>query len=133
MQSRDRHGGSDGEERAFAHIYPDDPVAIFDGVRTGQAQRVPKRFWQDPEICREVVCHVLTREGWTLDDAPGVGRSRWFHERRLGTLLRGYRGSPSWLFQSLWPGRWTLGDFPEAPKAAEFQTAAFESPGVEAA
>lgn len=42
-----------------------------------------------------------------------------------------YRGRTSLLLQSLWPGRWTVGDFPEAPKGADLQTAAFESLGQE--
>lgn len=83
------------KERAVAPRDPEDPVGIFDRVRAGQARRVPNGFWQDPEICREVVSHLLAREGWTLDDAPRVCRSRWFHERRLGGLLNVYRGSPS--------------------------------------
>lgn len=112
---------------------PSDPVAVYDMALAGRLRRIPDGFWHDPSNARAVLEEILRREGHTLDQAPIVCRQRWFKRHKLATLLRLYRYSPYLLLTSLYPGRWTAGDFPEFPKAKDLQEAAFAGEGMERA
>nr|PZN41353.1 MAG: hypothetical protein DIU70_06690 [Bacillota bacterium] len=107
---------------------------VYDMFMAGQIRRMPNGFWRDPANARAVLEEVLRREGYSLDDAPMVCRKDWFKRHRIAGLLEHvYRGSPYLLLTSLYPGRWQPGDFPEVPKAADLQEAAFAAEGLERA
>ncbi|MGE5591875.1 MAG: hypothetical protein ACM3ZA_14870 [Bacillota bacterium] len=115
-----------------ARRYPsDDPVTLYDAWRAGAFPRLPDGFWRVESNARAVLEALLRRDGHSLDNAPMACRRLWFDRHRLSTLLsRVYRGSPSLLLLSLYPGRWTPADFPEVPKARDLQEAAFRAEGV---
>lgn len=107
----------------------DDPVAIYDLWMAGRIRRMPIGFWRDYQSARAVVNALWERNGITPETAPMICRNDWFRQR-LGTLLVVYRGSPSLLLMTLYPGRYQPADFPELPKAVDLKMAAFAVEGI---
>lgn len=86
----------------------------------------PYGYWRDPENLRVEIESRLAAGGLGWDDAPRVCRTRWFRAHGLSNvLIRRYRGSPYLCLTALFPGRWTLADFPWAPHAEDVSALAF--------